>query len=231
MNFSERIRTQLAEIEAKGLNRTLKSPHGLDFSSNDILCLANSKELINSAIGRLKQFGVGSTGSRLLRGESEVFAEVEKQFAVWKGAEKSLSPHLSARLAKVEITVDKILQYLESANHDKIFIIEGAGGILIPLNEKELMVDLMRALNLPVIIVARSGLGTINHTCSTLEVLRNKGLEVFGVIMNGDPNLENKKAIEHYGKVKVIAEIPKTENIWTDFNSIPNLESEIWNLK
>lgn len=90
MNFLDRIKLQLAELDEKGLRRSLTSPHGLDFSSNDFLCLANDERLINSAIAGLNQFGVGSTGSRLLRGERTVFAKVEQQFADWKGAEKSL---------------------------------------------------------------------------------------------------------------------------------------------
>lgn len=137
---------------------------------------------------------------------------------------KPLSPHLSARLANVEITVDKVLQFLENADQEKFFIVEGAGGILVPLNDTELMIDLMKALNLPVIVVARSGLGTINHTCLTLEVLRNQGLEVYGVIMNGELNLENRKAIEHYGQTEVLAEIPKVKNISTDFQQIIQTE-------
>ena len=127
--------------------------------------------------------------------------------------EKPFSPHLSARLANVEITVDKVLKFVENAESDKFFIVEGAGGILVPLNETELMIDLIKALNLPVIVVARSGLGTINHTCLTLEALRNQAIEVFGVIINGEPNLENKKAIEHFGKVQVLAEMPKFEKL------------------
>ena len=59
------------------------------------------------------------------------------------------------------------------------------------------------------------------------EILQNRGLEVFGVIMNGEPNLENRKAIEHYGKVKVLAEIPKVENIELEFETVSNLKFEI----
>lgn len=131
--------------------------------------------------------------------------------------EKPLSPHLSAKLANVEITIDNTLKVLQKADLDRFFIVEGAGGVLVPLNENELMVDLMKSLNLPIIVISRSGLGTINHTCLTLEMLRHKGLEVFGVIMNGEPNLENKKAIEHYGMIKVLAEIPDFENLARDF--------------
>ncbi len=130
--------------------------------------------------------------------------------------EKPLSPHLSARLANVEITIEKIFGFSE--NDERFWIVEGAGGILVPLNERELMIDLIKALNLPVLIVARSGLGTINHTLLTLAALRNQGLEIFGVMMNGEPNVENREAIEHFGRTRVLAQMPKFENI--DFETL-----------
>lgn len=136
--------------------------------------------------------------------------------------EKPLSPHLSARLANVEITVKKVLQFLEK--DERFWIVEGAGGALVPLNQSELMIDLMKVLNLPVLIVARSGLGTINHTLLTLEALRNRNLEIFGVIMNCEPNEENRKAIEHFGKTRVLAQVPKFEKI--DFKTLSDWTSK-----
>lgn len=147
--------------------------------------------------------------------------------------EKPLSPHLSARLANVEITIEKILGFQSEARakaaaentFEKFWIIEGAGGVLVPLNENELMIDLIKALNLPVLIAARSALGTINHTLLTIEALRNQKLKIFGVIMNGEPNDENREAIEHFGKARVLAQMPKFEklefetlNDWTKEN-------------
>jgi dethiobiotin synthetase len=140
--------------------------------------------------------------------------------------EKPLSPHLSARLANVQISIGKILQFLEKADREQFFIVEGAGGVLVPLNEYEMMIDLMKALNLPVIVVARSGLGTINHTCLTLEMLQNRGLEVFGVIMNGEPNSENRQAIEYYGNTRVLAEIPLFQNIEMDFRPFSDIHKQ-----
>ncbi len=89
-NLQQRIKQNLAEIEAKGLTRKLISPQGIDFSSNDFLGLAQNVEVKNAAIEAIKTLGVGATASRLLRGEREVFAKVEQQFADWKGTEKSL---------------------------------------------------------------------------------------------------------------------------------------------
>lgn len=119
-----------------------------------------------------------------------------------------LSPHLSAKLANVEITTDKILNFLPAEIDKRFWIIEGAGGVFVPLNENELMIDLIKNLDLPVIIAARSGLGTINHTLLTVEALRNRGLNIPGVIMNGEPNAENQKAIERFGQARVLAQMP-----------------------
>jgi len=135
---------------------------------------------------------------------------------------KPLSPHLSARLADIEITIEKILGFIEK--NDKFWIVEGAGGILVPLNESELMIDLIKALNLPVLIAARSALGTINHTLLTLEALRKRNLEISGVIMNEAQNKENRKAIEHFGKVRVLAQMPKFEKL--DSRSLSNWTKE-----
>ncbi len=126
---------------------------------------------------------------------------------------KPLSPHLSARLANIEITIEKTLNFIDVNDRDKFWIVEGAGGILVPLNKNDLMIDLIKALDLPVIITGRSALGTINHTLLTIKTLRNHNLEILGVILNGEPNLENKKAIGHYGEVSVLAEMPKFEKL------------------
>lgn len=146
--------------------------------------------------------------------------------------EKPLSPHLSARLADVDITIEKILAFKKVG--DKSFqIVEGAGGILVPLNEEDLIVNLMQVLNLQTVIVSRSGIGTINHTLLTIESLRSHNIKILGVIMNGKPNLENKKAIEHYGNVKVLAEMPKFEKLnalnlqkWSKNNLWQSLKKE-----
>ncbi len=145
--------------------------------------------------------------------------------------EKPLSPHLSARLANVEITIEKTLDFLPKEKEEKFWIVEGAGGALVPLNENDLMIDLIKALDLTVVIVAHSSLGTINHTLLTVEALRNRGLKILGVIMNGEPNEENRKAIEHFGRVKVLAQMPKFEILtsknlqaWTKRNLTMNHE-------
>jgi len=87
-------------------------------------------------------------------------------------------------------------------------VVEGAGGVLVPLNRDVLMVDLMVRLGLPVVLVARSTLGTINHTLLSVEALRGRGLTLAGVILNGPPNPRNRAAIEAHGRLSVLAELP-----------------------
>lgn len=117
-----------------------------------------------------------------------------------------VSPHLAARLANTQIRLKKIK--LPELPSDANLIVEGAGGVFVPINKTELMTDLMLHLNLPVLVVARSSLGTINHATLSLAALRSVRLEIRGVIMIGKPNIENHKAIEHYGNAPVIGTIP-----------------------
>jgi dethiobiotin synthetase len=131
-----------------------------------------------------------------------------------------VSPHLAAHLAGTRITVRSLVETIRTADvnvraaHAETkprWIVEGAGGMLVPINERETMADLMRALDLPVLIAARSTLGTINHTVLTIEGLRRRMLRVAGVVMVGDPNDENRLAIEKYGAAEVIAQMPRLD--------------------
>lgn len=121
-----------------------------------------------------------------------------------------LSPHVAAE--KDGIRIDLELMDLPETSGEPL-IVEGAGGIMVPLNEHHLMLDLMKKLALPILLVAESGLGTINHTLLSLDLLKNHGLKVLGVVMNGPRNLENRKAIEHFGNTAVCAEIEPLEHI------------------
>jgi malonyl-CoA O-methyltransferase len=78
------------------------------------------------------------------------------------------------------------------------------------------MIDLMTRLALPVVVVARTALGTINHTLLTLEALRRRGLQTAGVILVGVPNADNREAIERYGHVHILGEMPPIEPLTAD---------------
>lgn len=117
-----------------------------------------------------------------------------------------VSPHLAAQRARVRIELRKV-RLPQVAPHENL-IVEGAGGALVPINSTELMTDLMSHLGLPVLLVARTTLGTINHTLLSIAALRAAHLDVRGVILSGKPNRENRRAIEHYGKIEVLGAVP-----------------------
>lgn len=116
-----------------------------------------------------------------------------------------LSPHEAAARegARIDLADIRMPDFPEG----EPLVVEGAGGVMVPLGDGLFMLDLMRALALPVLVVARSGLGTINHTLLTVAALRRSGLEVAGVVLNGPRNPANRAAIEEYGSVRVAAEV------------------------
>jgi len=118
-----------------------------------------------------------------------------------------LSPHAAAELEDVRIVMDAIA--LPRTAHP--LVVEGAGGLYVPLNDRDFMIDLMAKLALPVLLVARSTLGTINHTLLSLAALRSHGLPIAGVILDGPPNAGNRAAIERFGRVRVLAELPRVD--------------------
>ncbi|MGY6270398.1 dethiobiotin synthase [Achromobacter denitrificans] len=92
-------------------------------------------------------------------------------------------------------------------------VVEGAGGLYVPIDDTHMMIDLIARLDMPVVLAARSGLGTINHTLLSLEALRRRGIPVLGVVMSGPLSAGNKEAIERFGNVRVLAEIPPLSRI------------------
>ncbi|MCZ2204442.1 dethiobiotin synthase [Bartonella sp. A05] len=117
-----------------------------------------------------------------------------------------LSPHLAAKIENDTIDIEKII--LPQRNN---LIIEGVGGVFVPINNTYLMIDLIKKLGAPVILVSRTRLGTINHTLLSLEALRSRNIRVLGVIMNGEQNIQNCDAIEFYGRIPILAEFPELE--------------------
>jgi dethiobiotin synthetase len=127
-----------------------------------------------------------------------------------------LSPHLAARRegTRVELwRIDRALKTL-SSRHEFV-IVEGAGGLLVPIRDDFTMADLANRLGLPLLIVARDALGTINHTMLTVEAARTRGLEILGVVVNrsrpGRPDLAerlNPGAIAEAARVPVLGSLP-----------------------
>jgi dethiobiotin synthetase len=122
-----------------------------------------------------------------------------------------VSPHLAAREAGIAITLDAFR--FPPAPAGRRWIVEGAGGVMVPLNDRDLMRDLIRRIGFPVIVAARTSLGTINHTLLTLAALREAQVAICGVALVGEENVENQRAIEHYGSAQVVGRIPMLKQI------------------
>lgn len=120
-----------------------------------------------------------------------------------------LSPHLSARIDGITIDMKTFHKPDISVIKNKSLVIEGAGGVLVPLNSENFVVDLIKQIVAPVIIVCRSTLGTINHSLATIEALRSRDIPIKGFIMNGPKNVENERAVRDYGQIEHLGSIPK----------------------
>ncbi len=112
------------------------------------------------------------------------------------------SPHYAAQLDGIAIDLKKIIEP-ETNNH---LVIEGAGGILVPLNNNDCIIDLIQP-DYKVIIVSRHYLGSINHTLLTFEALKNRNIEVAGIIFSGDENKATEDIILSKTKAKLIGRI------------------------
>jgi dethiobiotin synthase len=132
--------------------------------------------------------------------------------------EPACSPHLAARLMGRSIRVGPLAEAVRGLGCEwEWLVVEGAGGVWVPLNETETMLDLAVAVGFPVLLVGHSGLGTINHVLLSLESLRRRGLIVAGVILNdrfpvteADRYIrdDNVATIEALGGVRVVARVP-----------------------
>jgi dethiobiotin synthetase len=115
------------------------------------------------------------------------------------------SPHLSARFDNVPIEPELLLP----PETDGPLVIEGAGGLLVPLTDTLLFVDIFARWRIPLILCARTSLGTINHTLLSLEALRLRAIPVHGVVFIGDENRENQRIIADIGRVRSLGRLPR----------------------
>ncbi|MDX2001660.1 MAG: dethiobiotin synthase [Chitinophagales bacterium] len=120
-----------------------------------------------------------------------------------------VSPHYAAQLEGVEIDMDKIVL----PETKRPLVIEGAGGLLVPLNRQHLVADLIVHLEAPTIIVSRNYLGSINHTLLTIEFMRYRNIAIAGIIFNGQPNPSTEEAILHFGNIPLLGRIGQEPNL------------------
>jgi adenosylmethionine-8-amino-7-oxononanoate aminotransferase len=116
------------------------------------------------------------------------------------------SPHWSAQLENECIDL-KIL--IENQPEGYFTVVEGAGGALVPINATEDMIDLAKALELPILVVADTRLGTIHHTLATVHAIRARGANIAGVLLNGPAHGENARQIRDRGGVAILGRVPE----------------------
>jgi dethiobiotin synthetase len=146
------------------------------------------------------------------------------------------SPHLAARAEGKTIRVPQLAQAFRLLNRRYRFIIvEGAGGVCVPLNARATMLDLMKKLGLPVVLAARPSLGTINHTLLSLQALRAAGLDVRGVVLVdatarpwGRIERDNLATVSSMGEVPV-ARLPFVGDLRRDFSTVGKICAKISN--
>lgn len=134
------------------------------------------------------------------------------------------APAVAAEIEGVKIDIERIKSaYIELSMRHEMVIVEGVGGLLVPLYHDYLVSDLVKELKLPVIIVARPDLGTINHTLLTIRQARTEGIEVLGVIINnynestaGTAEKTAPATIEKIGKVPVLGIVRHVEEAGTE---------------
>jgi dethiobiotin synthetase len=117
-----------------------------------------------------------------------------------------MSPHAAAEIEGVEIDVSRIVG--AELPTDRPVVVEGAGGLMVPVNDDMLIVDIIAELKMPVVLVARTSLGTLNHTLLSVSELRRRSIPLVGVVLNGEEHESNRQAIEKYGDVRVLGRIP-----------------------
>ncbi|RKX62699.1 MAG: dethiobiotin synthase [Thermodesulfobacteriota bacterium] len=147
------------------------------------------------------------------------------------------SPHLAAEQAGVTIKTKVIRDaFFRLESSCEILIVEGVGGVLVPLSRDLFLADLVADLKLPVLVVARSGLGTLNHTLLTLEALRHRNIQIVGVLLNSKGGedfsivRDNQRTIAEMGQVEVFGVLPKVKSPLDALSSIAPMADRILNV-
>ncbi|MDC3203498.1 dethiobiotin synthase, partial [Prochlorococcus sp. AH-716-C14] len=136
----------------------------------------------------------------------EKLAQVSKQKIIKEAYvfTKPLSPHWAAEIDQKAIKFDKLrLPKVQGS-----LIIETAGGLMVPITRNFLQIDQIKEWNLPVILVCKSSLGTLNHTLLSIEALKQRNIEILGLVVNGEKHLDNPKTLVDFSGIPLIAEFP-----------------------
>lgn len=126
--------------------------------------------------------------------------------------EAPMSPHAAAKLENIDLRASQ----LKLPETENTLLIEGAGGLLVPINDKEFVIDLAKQFDAEVVLVSRNYLGSINHTMLSISYLKDNGFNIAGIIFNDTPNPETERFILQYsqlpclGRIEPLAEVNAT---------------------
>jgi len=120
-----------------------------------------------------------------------------------------LSPHRAAELDGIEIKAEALVL----PAFDRTLVIEGAGGLMVPVTRNKLQIDVFADWSLPIILCARTALGTINHTLLSIEALRGSHMRLHGLIFVGDDNPDNMRAIADFSGARILGHVPRLDRI------------------
>ena len=162
------------------------------------------------------------------------FLEKEKVLKEFLVLKEPLSPNQAAdiegkvlRLSDIQLHGWNRIQ--RSFDCEKI-VVEGAGGVFVPMNKKETMMDLIKCLKLPVLLVARRGLGTLNHSLLSIEALRSRDIPLLGLVLVGSPHLYNRDTLETWSELPVLLEVDWKKNLDSKFVKSIDLKREFFSL-
>lgn len=203
------------------------------------LVMALKKKGVNVGVMKPLQSGPDGDADILMKAAG---VDDARSLVVPYELKEPVAPTLAARLESVEIDLHIIKDaYNQLSNKHEVMIVEGAGGIMVPILEKGtesyLFSDLAADLKLKTIIVARAGLGTVNHTLLTIDHARSKGLDVIGVIINGysqNPGLSEKnnpKMIEELSGFSVLSILPKRNEKGIELSAKLAEEIDLYQIK
>ena len=129
---------------------------------------------------------------------------------------KPVSPHWAAEIDQKIIN----LKLLDLPNVDGSLIVETAGGLMVPITRDFLQIDQIKKWDIPVIVVCKSGLGTLNHTLLTIEALKRRNIKILGLVINGEKHLDNPKTLTQFSGLPIIAEFPYIHKIDSNYLDI-----------
>ena len=132
--------------------------------------------------------------------------------SVWSSALRVAAECAEDLAAEIDgVTIDP--QALVLPETDRPLVVEGAGGLLVPLTRDITFIEMFRRWQAPVVLCARTTLGTINHTLLSIEALRTRGIALLGIAFMGEENLDSERIIVEIGRVRRLGRLPRLESL------------------